>query len=531
MSMQWSPPVEPSAAEQRILDRCRKAKLTVFLRLRRHELFDDAFQSELATMYPERKRGRDVVAPAMLAMATLLQAWHGLSDEDAVEAAHMDRRWQLVLGTLDREDPPFSQGALFNFRQRLIAHDLDRRLLERTVALARQTRDFSHTALRAAFDSSPLFGAGRVEDTFNLLGHGIRDVVMTVAQRLQIDFAEAAQRAGVPLLTGTSLKAALDVDWDDPAQKKEALNRLLEQMRALQGFLERELKLDLDKPPLSEQWATVQQVVAQDIEPDPDSGGARIRKGVAKERRISIRDRQMRHGRKSKSKRVDGFKRHLAVDVESKLILAGAVTPANRPEGEAAGALFADVERQGFTVDNLHIDRAYLTDLAVEVHRFWDMDVHCKAFPLRNHGRFTKEHFRLDFEAKRITCPAGESVPLVPGTVARFPSATCGACAQQSQCTVGGGGRSLSVHAQEQFLVQLRSRQKTPEGRSQLRRRTTVEHALARLGRSQGNRARYVGVRKNEYDVRRHAAVANLQVAARSTATVVAAEEEAAAAA
>ena len=514
MSMLWLPPVELSPAEQRILDRCRKAKLFVFLRLHRHELFDDEFQADLAAMYPERKRGREVVPPALLAMATLLQAWRGLSDEDAVETADMDRRWQLVLGTLGQDKAPFSQGLLFNFRQRLIAHDMDRRLLERTVALARKSGAFSHTALRAAFDSSPLFGAGRVEDTFNLLGHAMREVVETVAERLEIDFAEAARRAGVPLLTGSSLKAALDVDWDDPAEKKAALNRLLGQMRSLQEFLERELKQDLEKPPLKEQWATVQQIVAQDTEPDPDGGGSQIRKGVAKERRISIRDPEMRHGRKSKSSRVDGFKRHLAVDVDSQIILAAAVTPANRPEGEAAGTLFAEVGAQGLTIEDLQIDRAYLTDMNVEAHRFWGMRVHCRPFAPGNRGRFTKASFQFDFAKRTATCPAGESVPLVPGSVSRFPAATCSACPSRQQCVAAAGGRSLSIHPQEELFVELRARQKTPEGRAILRRRTAVEHRLARIQRTQGRKARYLGVRKNVYDVRRHAAVANLQVAA-----------------
>jgi hypothetical protein len=514
LSIPWSPPVEVSPAEQRVLNRCKKARLYVFLRQNRHELFDDAFQHELMAMYPERKRGREAVAPAMLAMATILQAWLGLSDEDAVETAEMDRRWQMCLGVLGLDAAPFSQGVLFNFRQRLIAHDLDRRLLERTVELARVTHGFGHTALRAAFDSSPLFGAGRVEDTFNLLGHAMREVVQTVAARLDIEFDEAARRAGVPLLTGTSLKAALDVDWDDAAQKKEALNRLLGQMKSLQEFLERELRHELKEPPLKEQWATVEQVVAQDIEPDPDGGGAHIRKGVAKERRISIRDPAMRHGRKSKSARVDGYKRHLAVDVETKLILAGAITAANRPEGEASGALFSDVERQGFTVEHLQIDRAYLLAVEVESRRFWDMEVHSKAYALSNGDRFTKASFKLDFDEKRITCPAGTSVPLVPGTVAHFPKTTCQSCSHKTQCTVGNGGRSLSVHREERFLNELRAKQKTPEGRVNLRRRTAVEHRLAAIGRSQRRRARYVGKRKNLFDLRRHAAVANLHVAA-----------------
>jgi hypothetical protein len=514
VSLRWSPPLAVSPDEERVVARCKKAPLYVFLRRHRHELFDEGFQRELETMYPERRRGEAPVPPALLAMATILQAYERLSDEDAVDAAVDSRRWQMLLGTLGSDEAPFSQGTLFNFRQRLIAHNMDRRLVEKTVELARVTQGFSHKALRAAFDSSPLFGAGRVEDTFNLLGHAMRKVVQTVADELGVDFDEAARRAGVPLLTGKSLKAMLDADWDDPAQKKQALTRLLDELSKLQAFLEREFKALIAEPPLKDQWAVVQQIVAQDIEPDPDGGGSsRIRRGVAKERRISIEDGEMRHGRKSKSSRIDGYKRHLAVDVDTKLILAAAVTPANRPEGEAACALFDDVLRQGRAIEHLHIDRAYLTDDYVLAHRFWGMEVHAKAFAPRNDGRFTKADFAFDFDERRITCPAGQSVGFRPGTVVRFPEGACAACALRDGCTTASA-RSIAVHREEQMLVELRARQKTPDGRAALRRRTVVEHCLARVGHGQGRRARYLGARKNLYDVRRHAAIANLHVAA-----------------
>jgi hypothetical protein len=42
-----------------------------------------------------------------------------------------------------------------------------------------------------------------------------------------------------------------------------------------------------------------------------------------------------------------------------------------------------------------------------------------------------------------------------------------------------------------------------------------VEHRLARVGLIQGARARYKGARKNELDLNRAAAVANLQEAQR----------------
>jgi hypothetical protein len=514
LSTPWTPPVALSPEEERIVARCKKAKLYVFLREHRHELLDETFQRELAAMYSERRRGDEPVPPALLAMATILQAYEDLSDEDAVDASVDSRRWQMLLGTLGRDEPAFSQGTLFNFRQRLIAHDLDRRLVERTVELARTTRGFSHKALRAAFDSSPLFGAARVEDTFNLIGHAVRDVLRTVAARLDVAFDEAARRAGVPLLSGeASLKAALDVDWDDPAQKKAALETLLAQVRDLGKFLERELSDALTVPPLREQWAVVEQFIGQDIEPDPEGGGSRIKAGVAKERRISVRDGEMRHGRKSKSSRVDGYKRHIAVDIDTSLIVAAAVTPANRPEGEASGDLLNDVERQGFSVEDLYNDRAYLLAEAVEARRFWDLRVHAKAFPLHNRGRYTKADFRLDFEAGTITCPAGTIVDLVRGAIARFPTSACGPCSLREHCTKAPA-RHLAIHREEPFLVELRAQQKTPTGRADLRKRVTVEHRLAAIGGARRRRARYVGVRKNLFDVRRHAAVANLHVAA-----------------
>ena len=60
----------------------------------------------------------------------------------------------------------------------------------------------------------------------------------------------------------------------------------------------------------------------QDLEPDPNGGGSRIIKGVAADRRISVEDGEMRHGRKSKSKTIKGYKRHVATDLDSQAIVA-----------------------------------------------------------------------------------------------------------------------------------------------------------------------------------------------------------------
>ncbi len=517
MALHWSPPIALSKREEHIVRGCKKAKLFVFLRQHRYELFDDAFQAELAAMYPARARGKEPVAPALLAMVTLLQAALGFSDEDAVEYAQFELRWQMLLDCLGDEHAPFAQGTLFAFRQRLIAHDMDRRLLERTVELAHKTQGFSAKALRAAFDASPLFGAGRVEDTFNLIGHAARDLIRSVARRLGLPIDEAARRAGIPVLNGTSIKAALDIDWDDPVAKRGALDRLLGQVRALEKFVESELAAEASQPPLSQQLATLRQFIAQDTEPDPNGGPSRIKDGVAKERRISVRDGEMRHGRKSKSSRVDGYKRHVARDLTSKVILAVAVTPANRPEAEATDELLVDIERQKRQVTELQIDRGYLAAPAVATLHAAGVPIRCKPFPLRNGGRFTKADFAIDLKAAQVTCPEHHVAPIRLGTVAHFASATCQPCPSRARCTIASkGGRSLSIHEHEGLLLELRARRDTSEGRAQLRARVDVEHSLAEIGRSQGDKARYIGERKNLFDLRRHAAIANLFAAARA---------------
>lgn len=99
---------------------------------------------------------------------------------------------------------------------RLIAHNLDKTLLDRTVALAEQTGGFGAQQLRAALDSTSLFGAGRVEDTLNLLGHALRKAVGLAAQERDTSAAAVMEAAGLTLVGHSSLKDALDLDWGEP---------------------------------------------------------------------------------------------------------------------------------------------------------------------------------------------------------------------------------------------------------------------------------------------------------------------------
>ena len=270
----WTPPVAPTKKEQFILKRLgRVRKLLGFLRLHRHELFDDAFQDELATMYRTTGAGKAARPPAMLAMALLVQGYLGISDAEMIELTVLDLRVQMVLGCLGAQAPPFSQGALQEFRERVIAADMDRRVLERTVDLAKRTKAFDHRklpkTLRVAIDSSPLEGAGRVEDTFNWLAHAARNVVGCAARLLGWTEERVCTQAGIPLLVESSIKRAHHIDWDDAGANAGAIRTFSRQLDALQAWIVQQLPEALVQPPLKEQIETLVQIRTQDLEPDP----------------------------------------------------------------------------------------------------------------------------------------------------------------------------------------------------------------------------------------------------------------------
>lgn len=519
--MNWNPPVEPSKQEQLLLKRLgRTRKLFGFLRRQRHKLLSPSFQEELAGVYRDSGAGTAPVPPAMLCLAVLLQAYLGISDAEAVEMTVVDLRWQMVLDHLGSETPAFSQGTLQKFRTRMIEHGLDRRLLERTVELAKETSEFDWKklpkGLRIAVDARPFEGAGRVEDTLNMLGHAARKMVVICAKTLGLSVEEVGRTAGVPMFIGSSLKAAIDIDWNSLEQRELALDRLGEQLCRLVTWIEqRDLLGDSE---LEFYLMAASQVWSQNL--DIVGGHLQVAKGVSPERRISIEDDEMRHGRKSKSKTVRGYKEHIVGDLDRDLILAAAVTPANRPEGESADDLLEDLTAQGLgTISELYVDRAFsngpLAARALEAGG----EVICRSRSSgRNNGAlFPKTAFQLDLDRLEATCPANQTIPIQIGKVARFPSAVCAACNQNARCTSSKAGRTLSIANDEDLQQVLQDRERTAEGRAQLRKRVGIEHMLAHVRAKKGLRARYRGLRKNTFDTRRTSAVYNLESAQRRT--------------
>jgi len=297
-----------------------------------------------------------------------------------------------------------------------------------------------------------------------------------------------------------------------PAEREQALVVVLSALNAVERWLDRQPE-GHDDSVVHYSMAAAQQVKQQDVE-FSETGHATLRKGVAKDRRITIEDAHMRHGRKSRRVRVDGYKRHVLQDLDTGLVRAVGITAANAAEASVTDAIRADLACQQVQVSELHIDRAYLSSTWVR-ERPADLDISCKAWPVRNGPRFPKTAFHLDWEQQTLRCPNQQEMPFTPGDVVHFPAEICAACPLRERCTTSPHGRSVSIHPDEQLLWELRQRQLTPIGRTKLRERVAVEHTLAHIGHWQGRRARYRGLRKNLFDLRRSAVVHNLHVIAR----------------
>jgi hypothetical protein len=337
-----------------------------------------------------------------------------------------------------------------------------------------------------------------------------------IAREQGWELAAVAEAAGASVVAGSSLKAVLDLDWDDPQAQRQALTVVLTAVDAVEGWLS-EQPAEVQRDSVVEaSLAAAHQVEAQDVVQTPQ-GCPTLRQGVAPDRRISIEDEEMRHGRKSRSQLIDGYKRHILRDLDTGLVRAVGMTAANQPEASVTNAIAADLTAQGATLGELHIDRAYLSSTLVK-ERPPELVIYCKAWPVQSSDCFTKEAFTLDWKQGQMRCPNGVEMPFTPGETVHFPAKQCQACPLHAQCTPSARGRSVSVHEEEALLAELRQRQLTAAGRAKLRERVDIEHALAHIGFWQGWRARYRGIRKNLFDLRRCAVIHNLHELARHPA-------------
>lgn len=470
---------------------------------------------DFAECYSQRM-GRPSIPPSLLAKILLLEYRCGLSDEAAMEALAWDLRWKAALG-LAVDHRGFHPTTLTKFRARLLLHGKERLALENTLRLAEQLGMLDAPAEQIV-DSTPMLGAAATQDTVRLVRHGVRKLIDAVAA---VD-----EGAGAALDRGLQFdyqcpQEKPDCRWRIKAERERMLTRVAEDAERALVAVESAGEL-LENGHIAETHRLLRELIGQDFDTDED-GIPRLHRGTRSDRIISTVDPEMRHGRKSKHQRFDGYKLSAAAsNTLEPLITAVDIASAAQQDGAHAPALI-DVQSPDRRPARILGDTAYGNGpvRATMAQRDVDVLAPVPAGPLRE-GRLTKRDFQIDLNSATVICPAGHSAPIAtqPSGQRRalFSRTVCGRCPLRARCL---GPRmvqkKLQLASDEELLLAARQALNHPATAEHLRRtRPRIERLLGLLTYRYGARkSRYIGTRKARLQAAWAAALVNLNPIAR----------------
>jgi len=469
-----------------------------FLAAHRSELFPEEM---FADLFPSR-RGRPSVAAEVMASVITLQALHGLSDNETVDAVTFDLRWKAACG-LSITVGAFHSTTLTYWRRRLAASDRPDRIFEAVKAVVAQTGVLAGKT-RRALDSTVLDDAVATQDTVTQLIAAIRRVRREIPGATEVVeqhcTAHDYDDPGKPAIV-----------WNDKAARDRLVDALVGDAHKVLGYLpEQELA-----PRAAEAVALLALVAGQDVEPVEGSDGTdghwRIAQQVAGDRVISTVDPEARHAHKTVHRRQDGFKAHLAIEPDTGIITDCALTQASGANNHEAVVGLALLDGEDTAVRVLG-DSAYGTGATRAALAAAGHVAIIKPTPLRAPipGGFTSDDFIVDFDARTVTCPANHILPIPRSGAVGFKS-RCRSCPLASRCTTAVNGRKLTLSIHEPQPRAARRQARDPQRQAEYRQhRPMVERSIAWLTR--GNRKlRYRGVTKNDRWLHHRAAALNLR--------------------
>jgi Transposase DDE domain/Transposase domain (DUF772) len=499
------------------------SSIYVFLHRQRDVLFPDEMFADLFAAI-----GRRSVPPSVVAAVMVLQRLEGLSDREATDRFTFDARWRYAAGVGGWDGDgrsAFAHTVLVDMRERLRRSDRPDRIFEVALDAARAAGLIGR---KRVLDSTPLYDAVATMDTVTLIRSAVRgllaaaadaDTDLVVRLRAVIGSGDDYAGAGKPV-----------IDWDDQAARDALVDSRARDGYALLAVGDGVAELP---EPLRRAMRLLATVLGQDLE-DDGAGGLRIARKVAKDRVISTVDPEARHGHKTNHRGFDGYKAHVALDPDSEVITATAVTAGNTGDAEPVNGLIGDLITAAAGHDSAgahesttdeepaacYGDAAYGAAKILATLDQAGIDAKTKVQPpVAPKGKFTKDAFTIDLQQQTVTCPNQVTVPIHPvrdnprhAGQADFGRA-CATCPLATQCSESKTGRRITIGHHEAKLAAARTRQQDPAWQADYRAtRPKVERKLAHLMRRRhgGRRARMRGRARIAADFALLAAATNL---------------------
>jgi hypothetical protein len=476
-------PIKPKGFERKFREACDR-------------LIPDTVFDKLYSDY-----GRPARSPSMLTRLLLLQLRDGTSDERIVDDLYYDLRVRYMCDFALDANPVHPTNLVYH-RLRLLYGTIYRDKIAQLRANGFSERDsplqgvFDRVKQAAmelglvdpesaqVIDSTAILGRAAVMDSYALIFSGIRATLKEYESVCGDGAKELVQKLRRREYLEDVSKPR--IDWGSDSSRAELLNDLVYDAVSVLGagltFEDKELQ------GLLEQLATL---VGQDVEVSEDRTGV-LKIGTSPDRQISTVDPEMRHGRKSKSRKFNGYKGTIAADPQSGVITAVHVMGANEHDSTAVVPVIEQQKAGGEAPAVLIGDRAYAAE--EPRHEAMKQGVAVVTKPNTNcSGAFGKFSFVYDQGASTLTCPGGQVRSTVGRNSVHFGSKLCLDCPYRGPCLGKSGKRTIRLREHEALQQDAERFAQTEKGKELLLLRPIVERVIAHWVRNGVRQARYFG--------------------------------------
>lgn len=479
----------------------------------RFTFFAEHIRPELLNRRPELEKmycadnGRPGQDPVRMLSVLILQFMERMPDRQAAESCQFDLRWKLALG-MEADEPAFHATSLVKFRERLLAHGLERLGFE--VVLERmRTAGYLPKHTRQRLDSTHVIGlVSRMSQ------------LECVRQTMRLALEEIERIELLPRPAGWSIwwerYAESRVDYKSSGDiMRQKMSQAGEDARDILNWI-KELAPQYRA---GEAVRLLGRVFDENFEINLE--GAVSRRHAQPTGAVhNPHNPEAQWSSKStlKDKTWVGHKVQVAETVEEGARQSGeptkgvitAIITQNATESDKAGMAATFKEQAQLGVEKpgmLYVDAAYVSGPGMAEALADKRELMGPALGSPDWGVYRSEAFLVNVEARRAVCPAGESntqcaclkEEKTGKIMYRFEwCGPCGDCALKSKCLhKGDRHRMLRVNEYHTLLQARRQLMCTEEFKKDMRHRNGIEGTQSELVRGYGlRRARYRGQKK-----------------------------------
>ncbi|MEU2134175.1 transposase [Streptomyces sp. NPDC018352] len=410
----------------------------------RDELGPSFSDEQFTDLFPVR--GKPAWSPGRLACVLVLQFVEGLTDRQAAEAVRARIDWKYGFG-LELADAGFHYSVLSEFRDRLVAADGGREILDVVLATARR-RGLVTARGSARTDSTHVLSALRELNQLELVAETLRSALNAVALA---EPGRLSEHARPDWFKHYATRAEEYADTKERSRRDQTYQRIGDDgMHLLRMIWAQDAPPNLPRLPETEVLRQVWVQYFHLVDGEVARRGPKDRLPGAM-RLVTPYDLDARTGGK-RDINWDGYKVHLTEtceEVSPHLVTSVVTTIASIPDDRMAAPVHAELARRDLLPGEHWVDTGYANAGALAAaQRDHNVDLHgpLKAVTVphaRGEAAFGQDAFTIDWDNQHVTCPNGitstqwhqrRSEDGLPTIRVRFSQANCHTCPQLREC-------------------------------------------------------------------------------------------------